>query len=335
MVTIAIPDYEVTYLGTVPGYVGSRGTALNDGGQVVGAVYEIMAGTRPARPFIYSGGKMSLMLPPRTGGTAYGINASAQAVGQSGTAFLWSSTSLVNLGTLGGTTSAAQGINASGQVVGWSTTAEPGTTRAFSYTNGNMTDLGTLGGRSSWAYADDDTGRVVGAAETAAGQRHAFLLSGGTMTDLGTLKGGTSTAYAIGASGAVVGMSDDHAFRFANGTMEDLGALGGNWSASYGVDGSGDVVGAAESSAWSWNSASPWVFGPDRHAFVFKFGAMYDLNEHLAQPIGWHITEARAINASGQILANLCSTWLIAGGTPWEECGALLLTPLKEVVPRQ
>jgi len=155
------------------------------------------------------------------------------------------------------------------------------------------------------------------------------------MTDLGTLKGGTSTAFAIGASGTVVGMSDDHAFRTVDGSMEDLGALGGNWSASYGVNGSGDVVGAAESSAWSWNSASPWAFGPDRHAFMFKFGAMYDLNEHLAQPIGGLITEARAINASGQILANLCATWLLPGGSPWEECGALLLTPLREIGAQQ
>ena len=57
--------------------------------------------------------------------------------------------SLIDLGTLGGSSSAAWGINEAGQVVGAAATAT-GAQHAFLYTNGMMIDLGTLEpGRSS------------------------------------------------------------------------------------------------------------------------------------------------------------------------------------------
>ena len=54
---------------------------------------------------------------------------------------------VIDLSTLGGTTSAAFGINNSGQVVGYAKTAGNAADHAFLYSGGGVTDLGTFGGR--------------------------------------------------------------------------------------------------------------------------------------------------------------------------------------------
>ena len=83
-------------------------------------------------------------------------------------AVLWNKNGeILNLGTLGGTSSGAFGINNRGQVVGFALNATPDPfslqnlfggdyvtqTRAFLWENGVMHDLGTLGGDDSVAIA--------------------------------------------------------------------------------------------------------------------------------------------------------------------------------------
>ena len=68
---------------------------------------------------------------------------------------------IIDLGTLGGTNSAAFGINESGQVVGYAETIS-GEEDAFLYTSGTMKDLGTLGGTFSDANGINDADQVVG-----------------------------------------------------------------------------------------------------------------------------------------------------------------------------
>ena len=144
-------------------------------------------------------------------------------------------TSAVDLGTLGGTYSRANAVNDSGQVVGYASLAD-GTSHAFSWTAaGGMVDLGTLGGTSSSAAAANDSGQVVGTAYAADGDecRLSWTAAGG-MVDLGDLGGGSSSASAVNDSGQVVGGASDasrgrfHAFSWtAAGGMVDLGTLGG------------------------------------------------------------------------------------------------------------
>jgi probable HAF family extracellular repeat protein len=70
--------------------------------------------------------------------------------------------SIIDLGTLGGSSSGANGINDSGQVVGWAYPAGNGAEHAFLYSGGAMSDLGTLGGTISGASGINDSGQVVG-----------------------------------------------------------------------------------------------------------------------------------------------------------------------------
>ena len=114
------------------------------------------------------------------------------------------STTIVNLGDLGGGDSTARAINNLGQVVGDSMTTG-GEDHAFLYSDGVMTDLGSPG-VASQADAINDPGQVAGDMTTG-DITHAFRYSDGTMMDLGTLGGGASQVTAINQSGEVVGYS--------------------------------------------------------------------------------------------------------------------------------
>jgi probable HAF family extracellular repeat protein len=139
---------------------------------------------------------------------------------------------VIDLGTLGGSSSFVRGINAAGEVVGYSSTGTEN--HAYVYSGGVMHDLGTLGGHNSVAEGINDLGQVVGQADlTQANVSHAFLYSNGSMNDLGTLGGTTSHAYGIDAAGNVSGQaangsSINRAFLYKSGVMTDLGTLNPN-----------------------------------------------------------------------------------------------------------
>jgi probable HAF family extracellular repeat protein len=107
---------------------------------------------------------------------------------------------MVDLGTLGGSSSTAFGINNAGQVVGFSNPSS-GPPLAFLWTEaGGMVSLGALGGLVPFSSASDinDLGHVVGQTSTATNDNHAFLWTpAGGMVDLGTLGGTNSSARAI------------------------------------------------------------------------------------------------------------------------------------------
>ena len=346
--------YTVTDLGTLNGVSSTLRRGMS-AGQVVG--YSRNPGTPIGQPatvyaFLYSGGTMADL--GNLGGSisdAYGVNASGAAIGYSTTvtgatlAFLAQNGGMNDLGTLDRPPSAwskAYGINDGGAVVGCASDAS-GNTAAFLYHNGTMTPLGIPSGYTqSEAYGIDSAGEVVGNAYTGDGSttRPHSLFDNGTTSDLGALPGPNghycrSRATAIHAAGIVVGASSvwslqvviggnpedvwtetEHAWLWSDGTATDLGTPSGClWKCANAVNAAGEVVGVA-------NTANGEPFVGIGRAFLYKDGAITDLNTLIDPASGWSLYNAAAINDSGLIVGY--------GRNANLKTHAFLLTPLPE-----
>jgi probable HAF family extracellular repeat protein len=122
---------------------------------------------------------------------------------------------LIDLGTLGGTSSAAYSINNNGQIVGYAYDSS-GIYRATLFDptgGGNNIDLGNWLGEQSVASSINDNGQIVGRAEDSSGYSRATLFDptgGGNNIDLGTLGGNLSAAGSINDNGQIVGWAMDN-----------------------------------------------------------------------------------------------------------------------------
>jgi probable HAF family extracellular repeat protein len=200
---------------------------------------------------------------------------------------------LVDLGTLGGTFSAAYGTDGS-SIVGASTRAGSSRVHAFVYASGTMSALPVDAGGDS-AARDVLYEQIVGYACTAGNAScRAFWVKEGASTTLPSL-GGNAIANAINDREQIVGVSAtanaavSHAFLYSGGVLTDLGTLGGANSEALAVNTRGEIVG------WSG------VAGGGTHAFLWRDGALIDLNDALPSGSGWVLRKATAISDGGQI----------------------------------
>ncbi|GIV20996.1 MAG: hypothetical protein KatS3mg023_2747 [Armatimonadota bacterium] len=152
---------------------------INNLGQVVGGSGS--AGSRRAfrtRPYAAINPLTDALpyLPNGTTAEAFGINDRAQVVGYSNTRVgtstvtrpvLWSGSTVIDLGTLGGNTGRAYGINHLGHVVGHSYLSDNTSMRAFLWVDGVLRDLNDLlPAGSGWvlneARAINNFGQITG-----------------------------------------------------------------------------------------------------------------------------------------------------------------------------
>ncbi len=283
----AAPIYIVQDLGTLGG-TSSAAYALNDGGMAAGSSSDLF-GTRHA---FTSLGPELLSLPAIGEAVAAGVNSqgavAGTAYGSGGAqATVWRDGNAIYSGPAG---SYGMGINEAGQLTG------SANGKAFLSSNGVTTLLTAF--RWSSGYAVNASGQVAGYGMQSNGSFQAFLWTPtGGVAQIAGLGGNNSYAMAVNASGQVAGSAQlvsgySHAFLANGGQTTDLGTLGGGSSYGYGMNAAGQVVG------YSWTASNQVT-----HAFLYSDGQMIDLNS-LITTQNWILTQAFAINASGQIVGS-------------------------------
>ena len=183
--------------------------------------------------------------------------------------------SVVDLGSLGGSSAEAFGLNASGQAVGAVTTPF-GDVRAFSSSGSGMSNL-----FEGQAAGVNTSGQIAGT-QYIGGDPYATLGSNGTAQ---SIAGGY--AMAVDDAGDVAGMlANGHAFRTSNGSIDDLGTLpGGAWTAAYAMNSAGEIAGYGD------------IGGGTFRGFIWSPGGGYQV----LGTLGGMNSYAMAISATGEI----------------------------------
>jgi probable HAF family extracellular repeat protein len=327
----AAQQYSLTDLGTLPGDGVSKAYALNDAGEAAGVSETPTA----AIATLFSGGKAtSISTLGSSVSVANGINTTGQIAGWNSfnsnptfepQAFLYSNGSMKNINSPSVFPSGteAYGINNSGEVVGTGYLTSSNF-HAFLYSGGNMTDLGPPGAYQASAVAINNSGQIIGGYYLNSGVAGEFLITNGKMTTLPVPAGASGvSAFAINDNGEIVGAifftsgAPSHAAKFVNGVWTDLGAISGaSASRATAINISGQIVGTAFFPQTQYHPPKPGKHVP----FLSTASGLVNLNTLIPSGTGFLLTDAVAINASGQIL---CDATNAAGGSEH----AVLLTP--------
>ena len=246
---------------------------------------------------------------------------------------------VVDLGTLGGASSAALGINDRSQAVGWSRDSN-GVMQAFVWQNGTMTGLGFLpGGTTSVANAINNAGEITGYSYVSATNLHAFRHAGGGLIDLGTLGGPNSIGRGINDLGEVTGYSGhaadahNHTFVWRNGDLIHVAPYHDFYSCdAYGINEEGRACGitalwAASDRWWAYVWHDDNGNGIDDSAemkVLGSLGTIYSIGSQSAaaalndvgQVAGWSCITNAAVPKHAILVTASNGQWKIPAGSP-------------------
>jgi probable HAF family extracellular repeat protein len=324
-------QYTVTDLGTLAGDGVSKGYALNNAGSAAGVSETPTA----AIATLFHGGKATSI--STLGGSvsvANAINATGQIAGWNSfnssasfdpQAFLYSNGNMTNINSpsLFPSGTEAYGINNSDEVVGTGYLTDSNF-HAFLYSAGKMTDLGPPGAYQASAVAINNPGQIIGGYYLSSGVAGEFLFTNGKMTTLPAPAGASAvSAFAINDNGEIAGAifftsgAPSHAAKFLNGVWTDLGAISGAaTSRAAAINLSGQIVGTAIFPQTQYHPPKPGKHVP----FLSTASGLVNLNTLIPTGTGFVLTDAIAINDSGQIL---CDATNAAGAS----AHAVLLSP--------
>lgn len=340
--------YNVIDLGKLPGYEIPRPWAMNNNGQVVGGATTLLTLESCGVLFDSSGGGNVVDLGG-VGSFARAINDNGQIVGGttdgSGEWLTLFDPSGSGDNTLIYPDGEVWSINDAGLIAGWIDSGNYDRAALFdAATPLTCTDLGSLPGLDgSAALSINNNSGIVGYAYDPAsqfpGNSRAVLFdyfNPQNNIDLGSLPGyEASSAFSINDSGQIVGRAnyqDDYlpdnfvprAVLFGSsggGDNIDLGLVDGIGGAeAFSINNTGQIVGRAFESTFSQPGgvykSEAVLFDPSGH------GDNLNLNDLIDPTLGYHLTNARAINDYGWIT---CS----ASGQD-NQYYAVLLKPIPE-----
>jgi probable HAF family extracellular repeat protein len=307
--------YAIKDLGTLPGDSVSKAYALNDAGEAAG----VSEGPTAAIATIFSGGKatsistlgssVSLATAINSSGEVAGWNSYDSSASFDPQAFIFTNGSMqnINSSTLFPSGTEANGINDSGEVVGTGYLTSSNF-HAFLFSGGKMKDLGPPGAFQASAIAINNSSQIIGGYYLASGATGEFLFTGGKMTTLPTPAGASAvSAFAINDNGEIAGQiflssgAPSHAAKFVNGVWSDLGAFtGAVASRATSINLTGQVVGTAFFPQTSYHPPKPGKHVP----FISTASGLVNLNTLIPSGSGFTLTDAVAINDSGQILCD-------------------------------
>ncbi|HTM25051.1 MAG TPA: hypothetical protein VL225_07640 [Vicinamibacterales bacterium] len=312
-------SYTVEDLGTIDGLVPAV-TGINASGQISGYVN----GPTGPRAVRYTDGFGWEYLPGLgVGSIAYAINGhgdltGSHSVGSGTRAFRFrDGLPLEDIEPPAGSTATiGAGINEAGVVVGYSDTPDGGL-RGWRASPGLPAQtLPTLGGTFAMTCGINTSGQIAGTSTTATGAQHAYRINVDDTTDDATSfdgPSGISNACAIDDAGNIGGYSLGsgvfHAFRFLTGPPVNV-------DSAHSVFGNVEAIANGASAGWFISDVD---FASHALLHTDADGAV-DLNERIPADSGWFLSEAKGINAAGQIVGD---------GTLNGEARVFRLTPPK------
>jgi len=311
--------YTITDLGSF-GNFSATAKGISSNGLIVGAANQTSGYDFAVR--LTPGGQPQVITGEGASGAfASAVNSSGVVVGLTDSlslnGFVLDSTGLHPLSNLGGFGGMGCDINDAGLIVGQAyDEGQFGHAVTWRLQNGayTMTPLPELGGFSSVARAVNAQGVIAGAADlpSSFGVACIWTTQGAQPLDVHT----SSFAEAMGINDAnqVVGYSYTEtgtvAFLWSEDTGEiNLGGLGNAHSIARAINNRGEVVGQSYIAGTS----------ATQHGFIWKNGAMTDLNTLIVPGSGWLLWDATDINDDGLI---------VGGGILNGHAHAFLLTPV-------